>query len=59
MTYSEDRHHARKVTLPLSKLQCLALNVIRQRDYRYVPDGHRAAAARADRGLAWLGEFEN
>jgi len=59
MTYSEDRNHARKVALPLSKLRCLALNVIRHRDYRYVPDGHRAAAARADRGLAWLGTFEH
>lgn len=59
MTYSEDRNHARKVALPLSKLRCLALNVIRHHDYRYVADGHRAAAARADRGLAWLGQFEN
>jgi hypothetical protein len=33
----------------------VALNVIRQQGFRYVPDGHRAASARPDRGLAWLG----
>lgn len=52
VTYGEDRNHARKIALPLSKLRCLALNVIRHRGYRYIPDGHRAANARPDRGLA-------
>ncbi len=56
MTYGEDRNHARVIALPLSKLRCLALNVIRQRGYRYVPDAHRAAAACNDRGLSWLGQ---
>jgi hypothetical protein len=54
VTYNEDRNHARQIALPLSQVRCLALNVIRQQGFRYVPDGHRAAAAREDRGLAWL-----
>lgn len=54
VTYGEDRNHARKTGLALSKLRCIALNVIRRLGYRYVPDGHRAAAARSDRGLTWL-----
>lgn len=54
VTYGEDRNHARKIALPLSKLRCVALNMIRQMGFRYVPDGHRAAAARTDRGLAWF-----
>ena len=54
VTYGEDRNHARKIALPLSKLRCMALNVIRQCGFRYIPDGHRAAAALDDRGLSWL-----
>jgi len=30
------------------------LNIMRRLGYRYIPDGHRAAAALPDRGLAWL-----
>ena len=56
VTYGEDRNHARKIALPLSKIRCLAINVIRQQGYRYIPDGQRAASARSDRGLAWLGQ---
>lgn len=55
VTYQEDRNHARKVGRPLHAIRCVALNVIRQQGFRYVPDGHRAASARPDRGLAWLG----
>lgn len=55
VTYQEDRNHARKVGRPLHALRCVALNVIRQQGFRYVPDGHRAASALPDRGLAWLG----
>lgn len=44
-------NHARKVGCPLHALRCVALNVIRQQGFRYVPDGHRAAPALPDRGL--------
>ena len=55
VTYQEDRSHARKVGQLLQAIRCVAINVIRQQGFRYVPDGRRAASARLDRGLAWLG----
>ena len=55
VTYQEDRNHARKVGRPLHAIRCMAINVIRQQGFCYVPDGHRAASARPDRGLVWLG----
>jgi hypothetical protein len=55
VTYQEDRNHARKVGWPLHAIRCVAINIIRQQGFCYVPDGHRAASARPDRGLAWLG----
>jgi hypothetical protein len=33
----------------------VAITIIRQQGFRSIPDGHRAASARPDRGLAWLG----
>lgn len=54
VTYGEDRNSARGIGVALSKLRCISLNIIRRLGYRYVPDGHRAAAALSDRGLAWL-----
>lgn len=54
VTYNEDRNHARKIGIQLSKLRCLAINIIRRQGYRYIPDGHRAAAALPDRGLNWI-----
>ena len=54
VTYSEDRNPARGIGVALSQLRCISLNVIRRLGYRHVPDGHRAAAAQPDRGLAWL-----
>ena len=54
VTYGEDRNHARKIALPLTKIRQTAINLIRQQGFRFVPDGQRRAAARADRGLAWL-----
>lgn len=56
VTYGEDRNHARKIALPLSKICCLVINVIRQQGYRYIPDGQRATSARSDHSLAWLGQ---
>ena len=54
VTYGEDRNQARGIGVALSKLRCISLNIMRRLGYRYVPDGHRAAAALPDRGLAWL-----
>jgi len=54
VTYGEDRGHARRIGMPLHILRSAALSLIRRRGFRYIPDGRRAAAARDDRGLAWL-----
>ena len=54
VTYGEDRNSARGIGVALSKLRCISLNIIRRLGYRYLPDGHHAAAALSDRGLAWL-----
>jgi hypothetical protein len=57
VTYQEDRNHARKVGWPLHAIRCVAINVIRQQGFRYIPDGHSAASARPDLGLAWSGIY--
>lgn len=54
VTYQEDRNHARRVGPMLHLLRLMAINVIRQQGFRYVPDGRRTAAALPDRGLDWL-----
>ena len=54
VTYGEDRNHARKIALPLTQLRQTAINLIRQQGFCFIPDGHRAAAARSDRGWSWL-----
>jgi len=54
VTYGEDRNHARHIGLPLTKIRHTAINVLRHLDLGYIPDGQRAAAARPDRGIAWL-----
>jgi len=54
VSYNEDRNNARKVGRPLHAIRCAAINVIRLQGFQYIPDGHRAASARPDRGLAWL-----
>jgi len=54
VTYGEDRNPARGISVALSQLRCISLNIMRRLGYRYVPDGHRAAAALPERGLAWL-----
>ncbi|WP_160173284.1 hypothetical protein [Chloroflexus sp. MS-G] len=57
MTYQEDRTHARTVGWPLHAIRCVAMNIIRRQGFRYIPDEHRAASARPDRGLVWLGMY--
>jgi hypothetical protein len=54
VTYGEDRNHARKIALPLSKIRRTAINLLRLHGFRFIPDGQRVAAARTDRGLSWL-----
>jgi hypothetical protein len=54
VTYGEDRNHARRIGLPLTKIRHTAINILRHLQFRYIPDGQRTAAARPDRGLEWL-----
>jgi len=54
VTYDEDRLHARATGFVLSALRNVAINIIRQLGYAYVPDGRRALSARSDFGLALL-----
>ena len=51
---NEDRLHGRAIGLGLSVLRSIAVNIVRACGYPYIPDGWRAMAARADRGLALL-----
>jgi predicted transposase YbfD/YdcC len=54
VTYGEDRNHARKTGLPLHQIRSWAISVLREQAFRFIPSGQRSAAARPDRGLAWL-----
>lgn len=51
VSYDEDRLHARKTGIALSKIRQAAINLIRGLGYRYVPDGWRGISARTDYGL--------
>lgn len=51
VSYDEDRLHARKTGIALSKVRQAAINLIRALGYRYVPDGWRGISARTDYGL--------
>ena len=50
----EDRWNGRAIGLGLSGVRNIAINILRRLGYRYIPDGWRAMAARADRGMALL-----
>jgi hypothetical protein len=52
--YDEDRLHARKTGIALSKVRHAAINLIRGLGYRYIPDGWRGISARTDYGLAFV-----
>jgi hypothetical protein len=52
VSYDEDRLHARKTGIALSKVRHAAINLIRGLGYRYIPDGWRGISARTDYGLA-------
>jgi len=54
VSYDEDRLHARKTGIGLSKVRQAAVNLIRGLGYRYVPDGWRGISARRDYGLAFV-----
>ena len=51
---NEDRLHGRAIGFGLSVLRSIAVNIVRACGYLYIPDGWRAMAACADRGLALL-----
>jgi hypothetical protein len=52
VSYGEDRSHARRIGVPLSKIRLTAINLIRGLGYRYIPDGWREISALPDFGLA-------
>ncbi|MCK6628958.1 MAG: hypothetical protein L6R45_27735 [Anaerolineae bacterium] len=54
MSYDEDRRHGRKITPALSLFRNLAINLLRQEGYTYIPDGWRDLASQPDRGLHLL-----
>jgi len=54
VAYDEDRLHARKTGIALSKIRHAAINLIRGLGYRYIPDGWRGISARIDCGLAFV-----
>jgi hypothetical protein len=54
VTYREDSLHARSVGWVLSSVRDIAINLLRRAGFRYIPDGHSAAAARSDRALCLL-----
>ena len=54
VSYDEDRLHGRKIARGLSSLRNVAINIIRQAGYPFIPDGWRDIASRPDHGLQLL-----
>lgn len=54
VSYDEDRLHGRKIAPALSLFRNVAINLLRQEGYAYIPDGWRALASKPDRGLHLL-----
>lgn len=54
VSYDEDRLHGRTIAFSLSALRNVAINVIRQVGYPYIPDGWRDIACKPDHGLSLL-----
>jgi hypothetical protein len=54
VSYNEDRLHGRKIARSLSTLRNVAINLIRQEGYPYIPDGWRDIACKPDHGLYLL-----
>lgn len=54
VSYDEDRLHGRKIAPALSLFRNVAINLLRQEGYAYIPDGWRDLASKPDRGLHLL-----
>jgi hypothetical protein len=54
VSYDEDRLHGRKIAPALSLFRNIAINLLRQEGYAYIPDGWRDLASKPDRGLHLL-----
>jgi hypothetical protein len=55
VTYDEDRLHGRMIGHGLSSIRNGAITLLRQLDYRYIPDAQRAIAAQPALAFALLG----
>ena len=55
VTYDEDCLHGRKIGHGLSSIRNGAITLLRQLDYRYIPDAQRAIAAQPALAFALLG----
>jgi hypothetical protein len=55
VTYDEDRVHGRMIGHGLSSIRNGAITLLRQLDYRYIPDAQRAIAAQPALAFALLG----
>jgi hypothetical protein len=54
VSYDEDRLHGRKIARGLSSFRDVAINIIRQQGYPFVPDGWRDLASHPGLGLDLL-----
>lgn len=54
VTFDEDRLHGRAIGIVLATIRDAIINMLRQRGYKYIPDGRRYISARPDRGLHLL-----
>jgi hypothetical protein len=54
VSYGEDRYHGRRIAQPLSIIRNVAINLIRQKRYAFIPDGWRDVSSKPDKGLSLL-----
>ncbi len=55
VTFDEDRLHGRKIAFRLSDIRNVAITLLRQLGYPYIPDAQRAIAAQPSLAFALLG----
>ena len=58
VSYGEDRLHARHIAQALAWARNLAISLIRQHGFKYLPDGWRFASAHPQVVLRWLTHLE-
>lgn len=58
VSYGEDRLHARRIGHTLAWARNLAMSLIRQHRFKYIPDGWRFASAHPQTVLGWLTGLE-